>query len=93
MKNAPILLLDEPTANLDARNESEILHTLFHVMENKSTLLITHRLIGLERMDEILVMDHGRIVERGQEEDLLSQDGYYRVLWETQNSIFEKRES
>jgi ATP-binding cassette subfamily C protein CydC len=93
LKNAPILLLDEPTANLDAQNEAEIMDTLFRVMDQRAILLITHRLIGLEQMDEILVMDHGRIVERGTRADLLAQDGAYRRFWKHQNSIFESGET
>ncbi len=85
LKNGPILLLDEPTANLDAATEAAVLETLLRVMAGRTTLLITHRLIGLDRMDEILVMEHGSIVERGTEADLLAQQGPYRRLWEHQN--------
>ncbi|HEX8990774.1 MAG TPA: thiol reductant ABC exporter subunit CydD [Anaerolineales bacterium] len=85
LKDAPILILDEPTANLDARNEAEILKTLFHIMQRKAGLLTTHRLIGLENVDEILVLEHGRIVERGSQEELLGRNGPYSSLWEHQN--------
>jgi ATP-binding cassette subfamily C protein CydC len=84
IKNAPILLLDEPTANLDTANEAEILKTLFRAMEGRTALLITHRLIGLDQMDEVFVMDHGRIVERGREAALLARNGPYRHLWDLQ---------
>ena len=89
LKDAPILILDEPTANLDPLTEKDVLDTLFGVMKNKTTLLITHRLVGLERMDEILVMDSGQIVERGIHSDLLAQDGLYRRLWDLQNRILQ----
>ena len=89
LKNAPILILDEPTANLDPLTEKDVLDTLFGVMKNKTTLLITHRLVGLERMDEILVMDNGQIVERGIHSDLLAQNGLYRRLWDLQNWILQ----
>jgi ATP-binding cassette subfamily C protein CydC len=69
IKDAPILILDEPTANLDPLTEQQVLETLFKVMKQKTSLLITHRLVGLENMDEILVMDHGQIVERGTHAD------------------------
>ncbi len=85
LKNAPILLLDEPTANLDAITEKSILTNLFQMMEGKASLLITHRLIGLENVDEILVMEHGRIVERGSQACLLKTGGLYRRLWDIQN--------
>jgi ATP-binding cassette subfamily C protein CydC len=87
LKNAPILVFDEPTANLDALTEKQVLDTLFETMRGRTSLLITHRLLGLENMDEILVMDKGRIVERGRHSDLLSQPGLYRRLFELQNQI------
>jgi ATP-binding cassette subfamily C protein CydC len=87
LKDAPILIFDEPTANLDPQTEKQVLDTLFTIMRNKSSLLITHRLLGLENMDEILVMDHGQIVERGTHRELLIQKGLYRRLWELQNQI------
>ena len=62
LKDAPILILDEPTANLDTLTEKQIMGTLFKVMAGRTSLLITHRLVGLEEMDEILVMVAGRIV-------------------------------
>ena len=89
LKDAPILILDEPTANLDPLTEKDVLETLFGVMKNKTTLLITHRLVGLERMDEILVMDGGQIVERGLHSGLLAQNGLYRRLWDLQNRILQ----
>jgi ATP-binding cassette, subfamily C, bacterial CydC len=60
IKDAPILILDEPTANLDPLTEQQVLETLFKVMKQKTSLLITHRLIGLENVNEILVMNHGQ---------------------------------
>ncbi len=87
LKNAPVLVFDEPTANLDALTEKQVLATLFETMRGRTSLLITHRLLGLENMDEILVMDKGRIVERGRHAELLSQPGLYRRLYELQNQI------
>lgn len=88
LKDAPILILDEPTANLDPLTEKEVLATLFETMRGKTSLLITHRLVGLENVDEILVMDVGQIVERGTHAELLKQGGLYRHLWDLQNQIF-----
>lgn len=85
LKDAPILILDEPTANLDPITEKAVLDTLFEVMRRKTSLLITHRLVGLENVDGILVLDHGRIVERGTHEELLQSEGVYRRLWDLQN--------
>ncbi len=87
LQDAPIFLLDEPTANLDTLTERRILDTLFSLAGGHSLLLITHRLVGLENMDEILVLEHGRICERGTQAALLKRGGLYRRLWELQNRI------
>ncbi|MFZ5819345.1 MAG: thiol reductant ABC exporter subunit CydD [Chloroflexota bacterium] len=87
VKDAPILILDEPTANLDPLTEKQALDTLFGVMRGKTALLITHRLVGLENVDEILVMEHGQIVERGAQAELLARGGAFRRLWDLQNRI------
>lgn len=87
IKDAPILILDEPTANLDPLTESQVLETLFNVMKQKTSLLITHRLIGLENMDQILVMNHGQIIERGTHAELSGKDSFYRHLLNLQNRI------
>jgi ATP-binding cassette subfamily C protein CydC len=90
LKDAPILLFDEPTANLDPLTEKQVLQTLFETMKGKTSLLITHHLIGLENMDEILVMDEGKIVERGTHMELLARQGLYRRLWDLQNQILKE---
>jgi ATP-binding cassette subfamily C protein CydC len=87
IKNAPILILDEPSANLDPLTEKLVLETLFNLMHVKTSLLITHRIIGLENMSEILVMDQGYIIERGTHMDLLHLKGLYQRLFELQNRI------
>ncbi len=84
-KDAPILIVDEPTANLDTLTEARILETLFGIMRARTSLLITHRLIGLERMDQILVMDRGSVVDHGSQAELLRSDGLFRRLWDLQN--------
>ena len=91
LKNAPIFLLDEPTANLDTLTERRLLDTLFLTTREKILLLVTHRLVGLENMDEILVLDQGRLVERGSQENLLAMGGLYRQLWELQNRYLPER--
>jgi ATP-binding cassette subfamily C protein CydCD len=87
LKEAPILIFDEPTANLDPLTENDVLATLFETMRRKTSLLITHRLVGLENVDEILVMDKGRIVEQGTHKELLERAGLYWHLWDLQNQI------
>lgn len=90
LKDAPLLLLDEPTANLDPLTERQVLETLFEVIRGRTSLLITHRLIGLENVDEILVLDGGRIVERGTHASLLARGGLYRRMWDLQNRVMEQ---
>jgi ATP-binding cassette subfamily C protein CydCD len=91
LKDSPILILDEPTANLDPQTEKQVLDTLFETMRNKTSILITHRLVGLEHVDEILVMERGQIVERGTHRELLARKGLYRRLWDIQNQILSDR--
>ncbi len=87
-RDASILLLDEPTANLDALTERAVLRALGALMARKTTLMITHRLVGLEQFDEIIVLRAGRIVERGAPADLMRRDGWYRRMWDLQNQSF-----
>lgn len=87
LKDAPILILDEPTANLDTVTEKQVLDMLFKIMRERTSLLITHRLVGLENVDEILVMDNGQIVERGEHDNLSNKQGIYRHLWNLQNRV------
>jgi len=89
IKDAPIVVLDEPTANLDALTERQVLETLYHVIGQKTSLWITHRLIGLERVDEILVMERGLIAERGTHDSLIKQNGLYSRMFELQNRMLE----
>ncbi|MBN2387936.1 MAG: thiol reductant ABC exporter subunit CydD [Anaerolineales bacterium] len=88
LKDAPILLLDEPTANLDPLIERRILERILAAGRGRSLLLITHRLVALEAMDEIVVLDGGGIVERGTHAALLDGAGLYLRLWNLQNRIF-----
>lgn len=92
LKEAPILILDEPTANIDPIIEKQVLDTLFEIMHEKTSLLITHRLVGLENMDGIIVMDHGKIVERGTHHELVKNRGTYYRLWNLQNKILRELE-
>lgn len=84
LKDAPILILDEITANLDPLTEGALLDSLDGLMQGRTTLMMTHRLIAMERMDEILVLDHGQIRERGTHEQLLASGRLYRQMYDIQ---------
>ncbi len=84
IKDAPIWILDEPTANLDAITEMAILETILGVRGDKLVLLITHRLTHLDRVDEILVLEDGHLVEQGTHDHLIRQQGAYWQLWQLQ---------
>ncbi|MBK1617625.1 thiol reductant ABC exporter subunit CydC [Lamprobacter modestohalophilus] len=80
LRDAPILLLDEPTEGLDAVTERALMDAVQRLMEGRTVLLITHRPVALAQMDEILVLDHGRVVERGTHTELLKAPIYPRLL-------------
>ncbi len=84
LKNPPVLLLDEATSALDAENELKVQDALEHLMSNRTTLIIAHRLATVIKADRILVMDGGRIVATGSHADLLTQGGIYARLAELQ---------
>jgi ATP-binding cassette subfamily C protein CydC len=88
LKDAPILLLDEPTASVDPITERQIMQELHELMEGRTTLLVTHRLVGLQAMDQILVLQRGRLVERGTHQDLVSAGGPYSRMWRRQCEAF-----
>ena len=88
LKDAPILVLDEATSALDSEVEAAIQSTLYGVMEGKTVIAIAHRLSTIARMDRILVMDDGRIVEEGSHASLLAQDGLYARFWGRQSGGF-----
>lgn len=84
LKEAPIYLLDEPTAHLDARLERQVIRNLQSALREKSVIWVTQRLIGLDWFDQILVFQHGRIVQSGSHTDLLSQSGLYQMMVKAQ---------
>lgn len=87
LKGAPLLILDEATANLDTVTERELMAAVRDLMRGRTTLVITHRLVALEEMDEILVLDEGRVVERGTHEELARADGLYRRMLDVQRGM------
>jgi ABC-type transport system involved in Fe-S cluster assembly fused permease/ATPase subunit len=77
----PILVLDEPAEHLDLATADELVRDLLDAGGRRATLLITHRLAGLEAVDEIVVLDRGRVVERGTHMQLLAAGGRYAATW------------
>ena len=80
MRNSPILILDEATSALDTESERAIQAALDELQKNRTSLVIAHRLSTIEQADEIIVVEDGRIVERGNHQDLLAQAGVYAQL-------------
>jgi ATP-binding cassette, subfamily B, heavy metal transporter len=89
LKNPPIMIFDEATSALDSANERAIQAELKGVAQHKTTLLIAHRLSTVVDAHEILVMDGGRIIERGTHADLLAQGGRYADMWSLQQQSSE----
>jgi ATP-binding cassette subfamily B protein/subfamily B ATP-binding cassette protein MsbA len=81
LKNAPILLLDEPTSALDPATESAIMDTIKELMRGRTTLIATHRLATIHNLDQIIVVENGRIVEQGRGADLVARGGVYAKLY------------
>ena len=81
LKNAPILLLDEPTSALDPSTESAIMETIKALMRGRTTLIATHRLATIHNLDQIIILEHGRIVEQGRGPDLIARGGIYAKLY------------
>jgi len=85
LRDSPVLILDEATANLDMLLERKVLTEIQHYCRHRARLTITHRLVGIEEADEILVMRRGIVVERGRHAGLLGMHGLYRKMWDMQN--------
>jgi ATP-binding cassette subfamily C protein CydCD len=87
LKDSPLLILDEPTANLDPATELAVLNSIRIFSQGRSTITITQRMVGLEAMDEIFVLHNGCIVEHGSHDRLLSSRGIYRRMWDLYHQL------
>jgi ATP-binding cassette subfamily B protein len=81
LKNAPVLLLDEPTSALDPVTEAAIMETIQELMHGRTTLIATHRLATIHGLDQIIVLEHGRVVEKGRGPELIARGGIYAKLY------------
>src|SRR6202012_1999340 len=88
LKDAPILLLDEATSALDSESEVLIQDALWKLMEGRTAIVIAHRLSTVQKMDRIVVLDDGKIVEEGSHKELLQLKGIYAKLWAHQSGGF-----
>lgn len=92
LKGCPILIFDEATSSLDSKSERMIQDAIEHLAEEKTLIIIAHRLSTIAKAQQILVMDHGNLVERGTHKELLAQNGNYASLWKLQKEQNEKKE-
>lgn len=84
LENSPILILDDATSSLDSISENLIQKAFDEAMKNRTTIVIAHRLSTIKKMDRIIVLDKGKVVEDGSHENLLAKKGYYTKLWDAQ---------
>jgi len=87
MQEAPIIVLDEPTIGLDPKTELSLIETMFSATEEKTVIWITHHLVGMEHVDEVIFLDRGQIVMQGSHEQLLKENEKYRKLYELDKGI------
>lgn len=88
LKDAPVLILDEATSSLDSESEALIQEALWTLMETRTAIVIAHRLSTVKRMDQLIVLDRGRVIEKGSHDALLEHGGVYASLWAHQSGGF-----
>ena len=87
LKDSPILILDEPSANLDTLTEQALFASLREVIAQRTTILISHRLVAMELVNQILVLHNGRLIEQGDHTSLLQAGGFYKRMWDLQMQV------
>ena len=87
LKGAPILLADEPTSSLDSQTEQDIMNNIKQLGKGRTTVIVAHRLSTIQDCDEIIVLDHGRVTERGTRQELMALSGRYCQLLRMQTSV------
>jgi subfamily B ATP-binding cassette protein MsbA len=83
LANAPVLILDEATSNLDPQSEREVQAALEKVLEGRTAIVIAHRLASIQGAAQIIVLDHGKVAEQGTHAELLAREGRYAALWKS----------
>jgi ABC-type multidrug transport system fused ATPase/permease subunit len=86
LKESPILLCDEPTSSLDSETEMDIMNNIKSIGSDRSTIIIAHRLSTVQDCDQIIVMDQGRVAERGTHDELIRMNGRYTELLKMQEN-------
>ena len=84
LKNSPILILDEATSSLDSESENLVQDALNELMDNRTVIIIAHRLSTIINSDIIIVLDQGKIIEKGSHSELISKNGKYKLLYDSQ---------
>ena len=87
LKDAPILILDEMTSNVDPVNESLIQDAITELAKNRTVLVVAHHLKTIQKADQILVFQKGKLLEKGKHGELLAKNGYYTKLWKAQYEV------
>ncbi len=88
-KNSSIIILDEPTSALSPQSEADLYNKLSNIITNKTTIFISHRLASCKMVDTIIVLNNGKIIEKGTHNELINiKDGYYKKMFETQAKMY-----
>jgi ABC-type multidrug transport system fused ATPase/permease subunit len=87
LRNPPLVILDEATSSVDTITEKQIQQALDRLVQHRTVLVIAHRLSTVRRADQIVVVEHGRILEKGSHTELINQSGHYSELWRHQTEL------